>query len=123
MSRVLIDSTAVVLDTRVLHLVAGAEDARRIAAEGSLDTLRIGVAALAHLWRLMEQHEVVVHIPFSSLQWGTGEYLRKQGATVTWRTWREEREEADTAVVAQRGLDRSADFVPPLHLHAWEVPR
>lgn len=122
MTRVLIDSTAVVLDTRVLHLVAGAEDARRIAAEGSLETLRIGVAALAHLWWLMEQHEVIVYVPFSGLQRGTGEYLRKQGATVTWRTWREEREDADVAVLAQRGLDRSAAFVPPLHLHEWEVP-
>jgi N-acetylmuramic acid 6-phosphate (MurNAc-6-P) etherase len=122
MSRLLIDSTAVVLDTRVLHLVAGADDARRIAAEGSSDAFRIGLAALAHLWRLMEQHEVVVYVPFSGLQRGTADYLRGQGATVTWRTWRKEREEADAAVVAQRGLDRSADFVPPLRLDTWEVP-
>ncbi|EXJ50544.1 hypothetical protein [Microbacterium sp. MRS-1] len=121
--RILIDSTAVVLDKRVLHLVAGADDARRIAAEGSPDAFRIGLAALERLWRLMEQHEVVVYVPFSDLQRGTGEYLRKQGVTVTWRTWREEREPADAAVVAQRGLDRSADFVPPLHLYEWDVPR
>ncbi len=120
--RVLIDSTAAVLDTRVLHLVAGADDARRVAAEGSPDAFRIGLAALERLWLLREQHEVIVYVPFSSLQRRTAEYLRKQGATVTWRTWREEREEADAAVVAQRGLDRSADFVAPLHLHQWELP-
>lgn len=120
--RILLDSTTVVLDTRVLHLIAGADDTCRIASEGSPETLRIGVAALRQLWALMEQHEVVIYVPFSGLQRGTSEYLRDQGATVTWRTWHEERQETDAAVVAQRGLDRSADFVPPLHLHDWEVP-
>lgn len=120
--RILLDSTTVVLDTRVLHLVAGADDTRRIASERGPETLRIGVAALQRLWALMEQHEVVIYVPFSGLQRGTAQYLRDQGATVTWRTWREERQETDVAVVAQRGLDRIADFVPPLHLHDWEVP-
>ncbi|KQM36827.1 hypothetical protein [Microbacterium sp. Leaf203] len=120
--RILIDSTTTVFDTPVLHLVAGADDARRIAAEGTPGAFRIGVAALQRLWALMEQHEVVIYVPFSSLQRGTAQYLRDQGATVTWRTWHEERQEADVAVVAQRGLDRSADFVAPPHLHDWEVP-
>lgn len=120
--RILLDSTTVVLDTRVLHLVAGADDTRRIALEGSPGTLRIGVAALQRLWALMEQHEVVVYVPYSNLQRGTGEYLRAQGANVTWRTWHEERQEADAAVVAQRGLDVTAVHVAALALHTWEVP-
>lgn len=120
--RIVLDSTAIALDTKVLHLVTGADDARRIAAEDNPGTLRIGVAALTRLWALMEQHEVVVYVPYSNLQRGTGEYLRAQGANVTWRTWHEERQEADAAVVAQRGLDVTADLVAPLHLHEWEVP-
>ena len=120
--RILIDATAIALDTKVLHLVTGADDASRIAAEGNPGTLRIGLAALTRLWALMEQHEVIIYVPYSSLQRGTGEYLRDQGANVTWRTWHEERQDADAAVVAQRGLDVTADLVAPLGLNEWGVP-
>lgn len=119
--RILIDSSTVVLDTRVLHRLVGAEDARRIAAEGTPDTFRIGLAAIGVLWRLMEQHEVVVYVPESPLHPGTARYLRAQGVNVTSLTWHEERQEVDLAVVAQRSLDPTADFVPPLHLHEWKV--
>jgi hypothetical protein len=119
--RLLIDATTVLLNTGVLHLVTNEADSKRIAGEGRRG-LRVEHEALVRLLDLVREHEVQVHVPVSRLQDGVSAYLRGAGVPVAWQTWHELRGGwADVAVVAQRGLDPSADHVPALRLHTWEV--
>lgn len=118
---ILLDSTTVLLNTSVLHLVTDESDSRRIAADGR-SGLRVEHQALVRLLDLVANHDVQVYVPVSRLQSGVSDYLRGAGVPVAWQTWHELRQWADVAVVAQRGLDPSAVHVPALSLHTWEVP-